>query len=313
MRVSVCTPTFNRRPFVPSMVKCFDHQTYPKDLMEWVIVDDGTDSIADLVAHLPCVKYVRLESKVALGQKRNLMHANSTGEIIVYMDDDDYYPPERVAHSVHMLQTHPKALCAGSSILHTYFKHLDRIVEFGPYGPNHATAGTFAFKRALLADTAYDNHAALAEEKAFLKNYTVPFVQLDPMKTILVFSHEHNTFDKRTLLAPGRTIMKETALKVADFVQDPELALFFTETMHSALEAYPAGAPSNKPDVLAQMAKTTESKQFGIRFGDKTLHGDEIVQHLNQMKHFNDLLKQKIKEHEKTIEQLKSELKILKS
>jgi hypothetical protein len=83
--------------------------------------------------------------------------------------------------------------------------------------------------------------------------------------------------------------------------------------MHSALEAYPAGAPSNKPDVLAQMAKTTESKQFGIRFGDKTLHGDEIVQHLNQMKHFNDLLKQKIKEHEKTIEQLKSELKILKS
>jgi glycosyltransferase involved in cell wall biosynthesis len=313
MRVSVCTPTFNRRPFIPYMIKCFEHQTYPKDLMEWVIVDDGTDSVADLVAHLPGVKYVRLETKIPLGQKRNLMHSNSTGEIIVYMDDDDYYPPERVAHAVHMLQTHPKALCAGSSILHTYFRHLGRIVEFGPYGPNHATAGTFAFKRALLADTAYEDHASLAEEKAFLKNYTVPFVQLDPRKTILVFSHEHNTFDKRTLLAPGRTIMKDAALTVADFVKDAELAAFYTEGVHAALEAYPAGAPANKPDVLAQIAKTTESKQFGIRFGDKTLYGDEIVQHLNQMKHFNDLLKQKIKEHEKTIQELRSMVKTMSS
>ena len=24
--VSVCTPTFNRRPFISGMIKCFDHQ-----------------------------------------------------------------------------------------------------------------------------------------------------------------------------------------------------------------------------------------------------------------------------------------------
>ena len=29
--VSVCTPTFNRRPFIPGMLKCFEHQTYPKN------------------------------------------------------------------------------------------------------------------------------------------------------------------------------------------------------------------------------------------------------------------------------------------
>ena len=28
--VSVCTPTYNRRPFIPSMLKCFEHQIYPK-------------------------------------------------------------------------------------------------------------------------------------------------------------------------------------------------------------------------------------------------------------------------------------------
>ena len=72
--------------------------------------------------------------------------------------------------------------------------------RFGPYGPNHATAGTFAFKRKLLKHHRYNDEACLAEERAFLKDYTVPFVQLDPMKVILVFSHEHNTFDKRKLL-----------------------------------------------------------------------------------------------------------------
>ena len=28
--VSVCTPTFNRRPFIKSMLACFDAQIYPK-------------------------------------------------------------------------------------------------------------------------------------------------------------------------------------------------------------------------------------------------------------------------------------------
>ena len=125
------------------------------------------------------------------------MHEKSCGDIIVYMDDDDYYPPERVSHAVNMLLSHPSALCAGASEIYIWFKHIQKMYQFGPYGPNHATAGTFAFKRELLNDHAYEEHAALAEEKAFLKNYTVPFVHLEPKKVILVFSHIHNTFDKK--------------------------------------------------------------------------------------------------------------------
>ena len=43
--VTVCTPTFNRRPFIPYIIKCFERQTYPKERMEWVVVDDGTDPV----------------------------------------------------------------------------------------------------------------------------------------------------------------------------------------------------------------------------------------------------------------------------
>ena len=87
---------------------------------------------------------------MTLGKKRNLMHEKSKGDIIVYMDDDDYYPPERVSHSVMKLVSNPKALCGGSSELYLWFNTLNKMYKFGPYGPKHSTAGTFAFKRKLL-------------------------------------------------------------------------------------------------------------------------------------------------------------------
>ena len=55
--VSICTPTFNRRPFWDMAIKCFDDYDYPKDRMEWIIIDDGTDKVEDLVSHIPQVKY----------------------------------------------------------------------------------------------------------------------------------------------------------------------------------------------------------------------------------------------------------------
>ena len=251
--VSVCTPTFNRRPFIPAIMACFNNQEYPQDRMEWIIIDDGTDPVEDLVASHPRVKYFKYDTKMTLGKKRNLLHEKSRGEILVYMDDDDYYPPQRVSHAVHMLVTHPEALCAGSSEIYIYFKHIGQMKRFGPYGPNHATAGTFAFKRKLLKQHRYNDEACLAEERAFLKDYTVPFVQLDPMKVILVFSHDHNTFDKRKLLVNANPdIVRDSPKKVMDFIKDVAQRRFYMVELEKLLEDYAPGRPEMKPDVIAQ-------------------------------------------------------------
>lgn len=263
--VSICTPTFNRRPFIPALIKCFENQDYPKDRLEWIIIDDGTDKIEDLVSHIPQVKYFKYDTKMTLGKKRNLMHDKSSGDILVYMDDDDYYPADRVSHAVHMLQSNPKALCAGSSEIYIWFKHIQKMYQFGPYGPNHATAGTFAFKRILLKQCRYEDNAALAEEKAFLKNYTIPFVQLEPKKSILVFSHEHNTFDKRKLLEnPHPKFVKESDKTVDDFVKELDLKDFFMNKIEKLLKDYEPGRPSMKPDVLQQMIEIEETRRKEI-------------------------------------------------
>jgi len=274
--VSICTPTFNRRPFIPMMIKCFEHQTYPKDRMEWIIIDDGTDKIEDLVKHIPQVKYYKYDNQMILGKKRNLMHEKCSGDIIVYMDDDDYYPPERVSHSVEMLLLHPKALCAGSSEIYIYFKHINEMYQFGPYGPNHSTAGTFAFKKELLLQTSYDDNAALAEEKHFLKNYTIPFVQLEPKKTILVFSHIHNTFDKKNLLeSPHPDYCKKSDRKVEDFVKSKEMMDFFMN-IDNQLENYDFGKPANKPEVLRQTEKIFNERKKMLQEANKN-NGDKII------------------------------------
>ena len=265
--VSVCTPTFNRRPFIQAMLECFRNQTYPKDRMEWIIVDDGTDPINDLIdaAKIPQIRYFREERKMALGEKRNYMHSKVKGTIVVYMDDDDYYPPERVSHAVDMLQANREALCAGASEIYVYFKHIHTMYQSGPYGPNHATAGTFAFRVELLKNHRYDDHAALAEEKNFLKDYTVPFVQLDPLKTILVFSHNHNTFDKKRLLENAHPqFFKPSQRTVNEFIRQPKEAAikqFFMTDIDKALAEYAPGEPSMKPDVLKQIREIDEQRK----------------------------------------------------
>ena len=260
--VTLCTPTFNRRPFIPIMLKCFETQNYPKDKIEWIIVDDGTDKIEDLVSHIPQIKYMKFEEKLTLGKKRNICNDNAKGDIIIYIDDDDYYPPERISHAVETLQKNPKALCAGSSAMYLYFKHINKMFLFGPYGPNHSTAATFAFKKELLKHTRFNENACLAEERHFLKEYTIPFVQLDPKKTILVFSHVHNSFDKKELIKqlPNPNI-HETNVLPNDLVKDPDILTFFMEDIDVLLEDYEPGNPKNKPDVLKQIDDLKEERE----------------------------------------------------
>ena len=275
--VSICTPTFNRRPFFKGLIQCIHNQDYPHEKIEWVIVDDGTDKIKDILENEETqellknmkIVYHYENEKMDLGKKRNLMHQKCTfkddEDIIVYMDDDDFYPPQRVSHSVNKLTQNKEVLCGGASELYLWFNVLNKMYKFGPYGPNHATAGTFAFKRKLLKDTSYENDAVLAEEKHFLKNYTVPFVQFETLKTILVVSHEQNTFDKKKLLNNNNKFVKESSLTVKHFIKDKNIHDFYHSEINDLLKHYEPGDVKNKPKVLKEIDKREKIREQQIK------------------------------------------------
>ena len=204
--VSICTITYNRAAFLPLLQACVASQTYPHGLIEWVIVDDSDNGEPPFTADPELdikVRHIQLAKRLMLGHKRNLSHEHCTGEIIVYMDDDDYYPPTRVSHAVERLLG-SEALVAGSTRLPILFLPERELWIAGPYGKNHATAGTFAFKRALLEQTQYDDSKTFGEEKVFLKDYTIPMVQLEANEAIVCIAHNRNTFEKRQLIAQGK-------------------------------------------------------------------------------------------------------------
>ena len=315
--VSLCTPTFNRRPFIPFLIKCFEHQTYPKDRIEWIIIDDGTDPIEDIIKDIPQVKYFYYNEKMLLGKKRNLMHTKCSGDIIIYMDDDDYYPPERISHAVETLQKNPQFLIAGSSEMHIYFDSKNTVYQCGPYKQYHSTAATFAFKKELLSQTNYDDNLALAEENKFTKGYTIPLIQLDSLKSILVFSHKHNSLNKEKLLEnPEQTKTTLSPYNVDDFIKDPILKQFYMFDMNTLLENYKPGRPENKPKLLEQIKKMEEERSKRLEDHNKMLQSQQKLLSYNTEREYEKKLSDKnilISELLKKIKQLTTEVNELRN
>jgi glycosyltransferase involved in cell wall biosynthesis len=199
--------------------------------MEWIVFDDGQELVEDLFEaareSLPALKFIRSEDKCTLGEKRNRLNKEAKGEIIVAMDDDDFYFPQRIEAAVAALSQRPSVDLAGSSEVYMYFTDIKEIYKIGPYFPNHATNGTMVWRKRYAMTHRYDEMVVFAEETSFLEGYKNTLVQLDPMKVMLVMSHTDNTFDKTELRSADNPLFKKTSLKLKDFIKDEVLREFF--------------------------------------------------------------------------------------
>jgi len=238
IEVSVVTPTYNRRKFIPNLIEIYKNQTFPKDKMEWIIVDDGRDKVEDLfkdIIHiLPNIRYIYVDEKMRIGAKRNLLNKEAKGEIIIAMDDDDYYPPNRVQKVVEAFHKNPKIDLAGSSQMYLYYTDNKKIYSLGPFHKNHATNGTMAWRKRYTLSHKYNEYVTMTEEKSFLNDYTYEMIQLNPKDSILVLCHSDNTSDKYDLrnqhLAVGvNSKLSETAYKLEDFVKEDSIRNFILE------------------------------------------------------------------------------------
>lgn len=107
--VSCIMPTADRRDFVPRAIDCFLRQDYPNK--ELIVIDDGRDSIEDLMPVDPSIRYFRLNATMPLGAKRNFACERARGELIAHHDDDDWYAPHRLRHQVENLLSSGAQMC----------------------------------------------------------------------------------------------------------------------------------------------------------------------------------------------------------
>jgi hypothetical protein len=143
--VSCIMPTADRRAFVPHAIGQFLRQDYPN--RELVVLDDGADSIADLIPPDDRVRYVRLPHRMTMGAKHNLACEAARGEVIVHWDDDDCHADRRLSYQVNdLLRRHPYTLC-GLARLYFYEPSTGRAWQYAyPAGSRPWVSGaTFCY------------------------------------------------------------------------------------------------------------------------------------------------------------------------
>ncbi|MFS8085513.1 MAG: glycosyltransferase, partial [Acidobacteriota bacterium] len=114
--VSCIMPTRNRRPFVGQSISYFLRQDYSRK--ELIILDDGEDSVADLIPADERIRYVHIEQRLSIGAKRNLSCEMSRGELIAHWDDDDWMAPHRLGLQVSQLVEKDAHACGTHNLLY---------------------------------------------------------------------------------------------------------------------------------------------------------------------------------------------------
>lgn len=104
-RVSVIVPAYNAEKYIRRALRSALAQTYGN--LEVVVVDDGsTDATPDVVRGVgdPRILLVRQENS-GQGRARNEGIRRSSGDLITFLDADDYYLQEKVEKQVRFLQS----------------------------------------------------------------------------------------------------------------------------------------------------------------------------------------------------------------
>jgi glycosyltransferase involved in cell wall biosynthesis len=123
-KVSIVTPTWNREAFLPSIHACVRRQSYEN--FEWLVLDDSEKPSEELsTSPWNKLRYIHSAERLSIGEKRNRLIAEASGDIIVNFDDDDFYGPAYVTDRIAGLEAsgHKLSLMSGFFAFHLNTGH----------------------------------------------------------------------------------------------------------------------------------------------------------------------------------------------
>ena len=194
--VSIITPTYNRKYLFNLAIRNFEKTDYPEDKIEWIIVDDSEEeNLSDILPKKDNIKYIKLDERKSIGEKRNIATENSKNEIIVCMDDDDYYPPvsvkTRVASLIHLDK---KVVgCTGMGLFE--INKIISAVSFSPYISNYYERffeSTLGFYRSFWENNKFLDTNIL-EGRGLIENNLMDVEEVMSSNIIVSLFHYKNT------------------------------------------------------------------------------------------------------------------------
>jgi cellulose synthase/poly-beta-1,6-N-acetylglucosamine synthase-like glycosyltransferase len=143
-KISVIIPARNEEENIGALLQALEHQTYPLELFEVIVVDDhSTDHTADVVKTFPFAKLISLQADHINSYKKKAIEngiSSASGELIVTTDADCIPPPEWLRHIAAFREEKkavfiaaPVAIHCNSSVLQV-FQAMDFMVLQGITG-----------------------------------------------------------------------------------------------------------------------------------------------------------------------------------
>jgi glycosyltransferase involved in cell wall biosynthesis len=123
--VSIVTPSLNCGAFIEETLRSVEQQDYPH--VEHIVLDSGsTDETLAILARHPSVRVVT-EAPQGLSAKVNHGFSIARGEIVGWINADDFYLPGAISKAVYALTRHPEV-----ALVYCNFLQVDeRSVEIG--------------------------------------------------------------------------------------------------------------------------------------------------------------------------------------
>ena len=109
MLVSTIIPTYNRSQDVQAAVESALAQTYPADLQEILVIDDGsTDGTKEALSRFGSRIRYAFKENGGVAAARNVGIELALGSAIAFLDSDDRWVPDKIARQVAVLEARPK-------------------------------------------------------------------------------------------------------------------------------------------------------------------------------------------------------------
>jgi hypothetical protein len=203
--VSIITPTYNRRHFFKLAINNFINFRYPKEKLEWIIVDDGTDKIRDIFNEIPelkndsRIKYYELDEKKPVGFKRNYCIEKASNEYIVCVDDDDYYPANSIKLRIVELLKSGKDCLTCSAIGCFDINRYVSMVNVPPHRlpfSERISEGSLCFKKSFWEEQKFNDQSMFSEAKEFLSGRENQTLETSWVGILVALLHNRNTSDK---------------------------------------------------------------------------------------------------------------------
>lgn len=187
MSVSIVVPTYNRKSFEKLLTHNINTQTY-FNIVEVIVLDDGDDEPLCIKTKYPVHTY--RVSRCSIGAKRNYGVQVALGHYIAFMDTDDFYMPDYIAHSVFEMETNHKSIAGSADMIVYDLKHFYKQKCIFLHYLNEAT---MVFKKSAFRPFA---NSSSNEAVPFLASQIGEIIETQIDKIMCCVSHGSNTIPK---------------------------------------------------------------------------------------------------------------------